>query len=93
MSDTLFIILVTVGAVALFVIGLSLTLMIKGHNIKSEIGDNENMRNLGIKCAAQQMREEERALMGGGSTPGCEPSAGCSPAGCGSCGGTQAECE
>lgn len=83
MSTTVLVILVAVGAVGLFVIGMSLTLMIKGHHIKSEISDNENMQRLGIKCAAQQMREEERALRGEGP---CVGDAVCTDHNCGSCG-------
>ena len=35
----------------LFVVGLSLTLMIKGHHIDSEIATNRHMRARGITCA------------------------------------------
>ncbi len=61
MSSTFAIILIAVGAVALFVVGMSLTLMIKGHHIKSEIADNDEMKKRGIQCAAAQFREEENA--------------------------------
>ncbi|MDE6623966.1 MAG: hypothetical protein K2K30_06225 [Alistipes sp.] len=53
------VLLCSVGAVALFVIGMSLTLMFKGHHIDSEISTNENMRRLGIKCAVQETREAD----------------------------------
>lgn len=58
MSDTMIVVLFSVGALAFFVVGMSLTLMFKGHHIKSEISDNENMKNLGIKCAVQESRED-----------------------------------
>lgn len=45
-------------AVALFVIGMSLTLMIKGHPIDSEISTNKDMQRLGIRCAVQESRED-----------------------------------
>lgn len=51
--------LISVVVVAFFVVGMSLTLIFKGHHIDSEIGDNKNMQALGIECAARQMREEE----------------------------------
>ncbi len=41
----------SVVAVLLFVVGLSLTLMIKGHYIDGEIATNRNMRERGITCA------------------------------------------
>lgn len=53
------VVLCSVAAVALFVIGMSLTLMIKGHYIDSEISTNKNMQRLGIKCAVQETREAD----------------------------------
>lgn len=64
MSNILVVILIAVIAVALFVVGMSLTLMIKGHHIDSEIGDNIHMKQRGIKCTAQQILDEERAING-----------------------------
>ena len=49
MSNALIVILIAVGLVAFFVVGMSLTLIFKGHNIQSEISENENMRARGIK--------------------------------------------
>ena len=45
------VLLCSAAAVGLFVLGMSLTLMIKGHHIDSEISTNKNMQRLGIKCA------------------------------------------
>ncbi|MGN0006634.1 MAG: hypothetical protein ACI35T_00880 [Alistipes sp.] len=58
MANWLIVILCAVAAVALFVVGMSLTLMIKGHHIDSEISTNKNMQRLGIKCAVQESRED-----------------------------------
>ena len=58
------ILIVAVAAVAVFVLGMSLTLIVKGHYMKSEIGDNEEMAKRGIKCAVSQMREDDAALAG-----------------------------
>ena len=44
MPTWLIVFLFAVGAVALFVVGMSLTLMIKGHNIDSEISTKEILR-------------------------------------------------
>ena len=51
MSNWIIVILCAVAAVALFVAGMSLTLMLKGHHIDSE------MQRRGIKCAVQETRE------------------------------------
>ena len=58
MSHTLLVILIAIGAVAFFALALSLTLLVKGHHIQSEISTNPNMQRLGIKCAVQETRED-----------------------------------
>lgn len=58
MPSWLIVFLCAMGAVALFVVGMSLTLIFKGHHIDSEISTNKNMQNLGIKCAVQESRED-----------------------------------
>lgn len=57
MPTWLLVFLFALGAVAFFVVGISLTLIIKGRNIDSEISTNKNMQRLGIKCAVQESRE------------------------------------
>jgi len=59
MPSWLFVVLVTVTAVGFFVLGMSLTLMIKGHHIDSEISTNKEMQRRGIKCAVQETREAD----------------------------------
>lgn len=59
MPTWLIVVLCSIGAVALFVVGMSLTLMLKGHHIDSEISTNKNMQRLGIKCAVQETREAD----------------------------------
>ncbi len=55
------VILIAAAFVAFFVLGLSLTLIFKGHHIDSEIATNKNMQRLGIKCAVQESREDTGA--------------------------------
>ncbi len=63
--QTLFVLfIVAVAAIALFGLGMGLSIIFKGHYMQSEIGDNPHMQQQGIKCAAQQIRDEERALRG-----------------------------
>ena len=61
MGNLLIVVLVAVGAVAFFVLALSLTLIFKGHHIDSEISTNKDMQRLGIKCAVQETREDMAA--------------------------------
>ncbi len=66
-------------AVALLVVGLSLTLMIKGHHIDSEISTNKDMQRLGIKCAVQETREADGTAdcsASGSALPGCSGNCG-----------------
>lgn len=58
MSPTITVILIAIAALALFVLGLSLTLIFKGHYIDGDISTNENMRRLGIKCPVRESRED-----------------------------------
>lgn len=80
MPTWLIVILCATAAVGFFVIGMSLTLMIKGHFIDSEISTNKNMQRLGIKCAVQETREADGTAQCS-DTPSL---AGCS-GNCGAC--------
>lgn len=86
MSSTAILIIGAAAAVALFILGMSITLMVKGHHIESEIGDNPNMQKLGIRCAIRESIDEERALRGADA---CLPDITCpgaSAENCDSCG-------
>ena len=78
MANGLIVVLVAIAAVAFVVVGLSLTLMIKGHHIESEISTNKNMQRLGIKCAVQETREDmaaedcEEDSLCSGNCAGCD---------------------
>lgn len=63
------VLLFSVGAVLLFVVGLSLTLMIKGHHIDGEISTNRHMRERGITCVVHDAY-------------GADPSSGCADSIC-----------
>ncbi|WP_300748522.1 hypothetical protein [uncultured Alistipes sp.] len=79
MPTWLTVILCAAGAVAFFVVGMSLTLMLKGHNIDSEISTNREMQRRGIKCAVQETREaiqqsdcKETSELCSGNCAGCD---------------------
>ncbi len=59
MQGWLIVVLFSMGAVAFFMVGMSITLMVKGHFIDSEISTNKHMRALGIKCAVQDTRSSD----------------------------------
>lgn len=86
MSTTLITLLIAVAAVALFVLGLSITQIRKGHDLESDVGSNREMRRRGIECASAQIRREEAERLGGKS----HFSVDCDGA-CGSC-STQDDC-
>ena len=81
MSSGWLIFLIAVGVVAFFVVGMSLTIIFKGHYMESEIGENRHMKARGIRCASQQLREEEAALRGDSSAD----DGACSGGSCSSC--------
>ncbi|HJE88179.1 hypothetical protein [Rikenella microfusus] len=86
MSTTLITILIAIVALALFVLGLSITQIRKGHPIESDVGSNRDMKRLGIECASAQIRREEAERLGNKAyfPEGCDGS-------CGSC-STQGDC-
>ena len=80
MPAWLIVLLCAIAAVAFFVVVMSLTLMIKGHHIDSEISTNKEMQRLGIKCAVQETREAD----GSAECSDSHAAAGCS-GNCGAC--------
>jgi hypothetical protein len=64
MATWMVVLLFSVGAVVLFVVGMSLTLMIKGHHIDSEIATNKNMQARGITCAVQDAHAGHKGSSG-----------------------------
>lgn len=80
MATWLIVLLLTILAVGFFVLAMSLTLIIKGHHIDSEISTNKNMQKLGIKCAVQQTREHLAGKEDCASEIDCSGNcAGCAP--------------
>ena len=86
MSTTLITVLIAVAAVALFVLGLSITLIRKGRHLESDVGSNREMRRRGIGCASAQIRREGAARLGDkprfpvdcdGTCGSCSPQGGC----------------
>ncbi len=45
-------------------VGYSITYFFRGRHIQSDVGDNENMKKIGLKCTSQQIREDEAELRG-----------------------------
>ena len=65
MASWLVVLIASIVFVGLFALGMSLTLIFKGHHIQSEISTNPNMRKLGIKCVVEEAREASEAGCGG----------------------------
>ena len=58
MSSLLITIIAAIIVVGFFALAMSLTYLLKGHHIQSEISTNPNMQKMGIKCAVQESRED-----------------------------------
>lgn len=82
MSQLFFIILFAIGAIALFVLGYSITYFFRGRHIQTDVGDNDQMKALGLKCTSQEIRENEADLRG---VPLSEIQGVCSTADCNVC--------
>ncbi len=81
MSTTILVIIISIVTFGLFALAMSITLIVKGKNIESEIEENQHMKDLGITCARQQIEKEERMLRGESD---CDITP-CHSGGCGSC--------
>lgn len=81
MSTIVVVIVVSILVVGFFFLALSLTQIIKGHPIQSEISTNPNMQARGIKCAMQQEREAQMEQMG---IESCDTNPNCNGE-CGAC--------
>ena len=77
MSNLLAIIVIAVVLVGFFALAMSLTLIFKGHNIKSEIDQNEHMRARGITCTVREAYQSDST-----AADGCDVLCGDD---CGSC--------
>ncbi len=64
MPPLLLMILIAVGAVALLAAGYSITYFFRGRHLQGDVGENDEMKKRGLKCTAQQIREDEAALRG-----------------------------
>ena len=58
MSSLLITIIAAIIVVGFFALAMSLTYLLKGHHIQSEISTNPNMQKMGIKCAVQETRKD-----------------------------------
>lgn len=79
-TTTLLVIVIAIIAVAFLVIGLSITLIFKGRHMQTEVGENDEMRKRGLKCAKEQFNREEAELRG----EDCDNNVSCGGS-CGSC--------
>jgi hypothetical protein len=80
MATWVVVLLFSVGAVLLFVVGMSLTLIFKGHHIDSEIATNRHMRERGITCAVHDAKGS-----GGATDPSGNCADLCADNSCASC--------
>lgn len=80
MANWLIIIGISIAALGFFVLAMSLTLLIKGHHIDSEISTNKDMKRLGIQCAVHETRRDDGTSACSGNTAAIGCSGNC--AGC-----------
>lgn len=57
MKTILVTILISIIVVAFMFLGLSITRIRKGHDIQGEVGENPNMKKLGLDCAIRDMEK------------------------------------
>lgn len=72
---------IAIIAVALFVLALSITLIYKGRPMQGDVGDNDDMKRMGLECTSRTALAEEAALRG----EVCPEITGCGGSLCSSC--------
>ncbi|HIS34978.1 MAG TPA: hypothetical protein IAA79_08645 [Candidatus Avirikenella pullistercoris] len=82
MATISFVLIIAIIAVAFLIFSLSITIIRKGHPIQSEVGENDEMKKRGLKCATQEIMEEEQALRGGKA---CDDKFSCGLNSCSDC--------
>ena len=81
MEHLFLVLIITIAALAFMMLGLALTRMIKGKDLQTEVGENDEMKKRGLTCASDQFRREEAELRGGD----CGDFISCGTGGCGTC--------
>ena len=84
MATWVVVLLFSVAAVLFFVVGLSLTLMVKGRHIDGEISTNRHMRERGITCAVHDANSSFGASESAVDAPTCADSL-CGDKSCATC--------
>lgn len=69
--------IITLAVVGMFVLALSLTIIFKGRNIRSEVGTNPDMQRLGITCPAKEARDGDARCDGPKDPAMCGDCAAC----------------
>lgn len=79
---------ITLIALVLFVVGLSITLIRKGRDLQGDVGENDQMKARGLECTTRAALREEAELRG--ECLDQIPELGCSSDhACGSCQGAR----
>lgn len=64
MKEFLLIFAVSFVAVGLMLLGLAITRIIKGRDLQSDVGTNDEMKKLGLTCTSKAFAHEELVLRG-----------------------------
>lgn len=64
MNNILIVIAFSIISVAFLMLGLAITQIRKGRDLQGDVGDNDDMKRLGLQCTSQAFREEEAAITG-----------------------------
>lgn len=60
--------IIAIVAVALFVLGLSITMIRKGRPLQGDVGENDDMKKLGLECTTAAIRRQDAELRGEDTT-------------------------
>lgn len=81
MKQILLVVIIAILALIFLMLGLAITRIRKGRDLQSEVGENDEMKKRGLRCASDQFRTEEAILRG----EECDDSLPCGIGACGTC--------
>ena len=81
MKHILLVVIIAILSLVFLMLGLAITRIRKGRDLQSEVGENDEMKKRGLRCASDQFRTEEALLRG----EECGDSISCGTGSCGTC--------
>lgn len=64
MKEFIVIFVIAIIAVGVMILGLAITRIRKGRDLQGDVGDNDDMKKLGLVCTSKEFAHEEKVIRG-----------------------------